>query len=241
MNIGVLSILQTFHQTGKKGIGVLIDPDNRNFGHLEKLLNICNEKTVNFLLIGGSLLNQGNLDETIAFVKARTQIPLVLFPGSTHQISAEADAILLLSLVSGRNPDLLIGKHVEAAFRLKASALEIIPTAYLLINGGKSTTASYISFTQPIPGDKPMIAAATALAAQQLGMGLIYLDAGSGAIETVSAEMIESVKLHTGLPIIVGGGLKSKTAIDRAFHAGADMVVLGNILEHNPDLLYDIV
>jgi len=237
MNKGILgNILKAFNKD-KRLISVLIDPDNRNFGQLTELLNLCNEKAIDFLFVGGSMLTEGNLEETILFIKRKTKIPVIIFPGTNQQICSSADAILLLSLVSGRNPDLLIGKHVESAFKLKASKLEILPTGYLLVDGGKQTTASYISFTQPLPADKPLLTAATALAAQQMGMQLLYLDAGSGAQYSVSADTIKKVKEHTTLPLIVGGGLKTKEAVKVAFDAGANMVVIGNALEHNPELL----
>ncbi len=240
MNKGITSNILNVFNNKKKLFSVLIDPDNRNFGQLAKLLFLCNQKAVDFLLVGGSLLSEGNMDETILFIKEKSKIPIIIFPGTTHQISNKADAIFLLSLVSGRNPELLIGKHVESAFRLKSSGLEIIPTAYMLIDGGKPTTASYISFTQPLPADKPMLAAATALAAGQLGMKLIYMDSGSGALNPVSAETIRQVKLNTNLPLIIGGGLRTKEAIANSFEAGADMVVIGNALEHNPELLNEL-
>lgn len=233
-------ILKTFNNT-KRLISVLIDPDNRNFGQLAELLTLCNQKAIDFLLVGGSLLSEGNIDDTISFIKERSKIPVIIFPGTTQQISGKADAILLLSLISGRNPDLLIGKHVESAFRLKASGLEVIPTGYMLVDSGKPTTASYISFTPPLPADKPMLAAATALAAEQLGMKVLYLDGGSGAAGPVSAEIIKKVKEHAMLPLIVGGGLRTKESVAAAFEAGANMVVIGNVLENNPELLNELI
>ena len=241
MNKGILNIINQANQQNKKLISVLIDPDNRNFGHLGKLLNLCNKNQIDFLLVGGSILSEGNIEETITFIKANSKIPIILFPGTTHQVCDLADAILLLSLVSGRNADLLIGKQMESAFRLKNSGLEIMSTAYLLIDGGKPTTASYISFTQPLPSNKPMLAAATALAAEQLGMKLIYMDAGSGADFSINKETIQKVRQNTSNPIIIGGGLKTKEAIKLAFEAGATMVVIGNALETNPELLNEII
>ena len=231
----------TAFNTNNKLVSVLIDPDNRNFGQLGKLLSLCNQKAIDFLLVGGSLLSEGKIEETILFIKEKSKIPVIIFPGTGQQINNNADAILLLSLVSGRNADLLIGKHVESAFRLKASGLEILPTGYMLIDGGRQTTASYISFTPPLPADKPMLAAATALAAEQLGMKLLYLDGGSGAANQVSAEIIKSVRLHTTLPLIIGGGLKTQEDINRAFESGATMVVIGTALENNPELLNELV
>ncbi len=225
----------------KKRIAVLIDPDNRNFGQLEVLINLCNKAPIDLFLVGGSILNEGTIEETIDFIKSRSTIPVIIFPGPSQQICNKADAILWLSLISGRNADLLIGRHVEASFKLKASKLESIPTGYMLIDGGKPTTASYISFTQPLPQNKPMLAAATALAAEQLGLKLIYLDAGSGAQNCVPSSIVKSVSTHCNLPIIVGGGLKTKEDIERAFVAGANMVVLGTVLENNPEVLHELI
>jgi phosphoglycerol geranylgeranyltransferase len=237
MNKGILNHINLANEQNKKLISVLIDPDNRNFGHLGELLKLCNQKPIDFIFVGGSFLSEGNIDETIAFIKAKSKIPIILFPGTTNQISDKAEAILLLSLVSGRNPDFLIGKQMESAFRLKKSKLEIMATAYMLIDGGKPTTASYISFTQPLPANKPMLSAATALASEQMGMKLIYMDAGSGALNTISKETIQKVSETITIPLIIGGGLKTKEAIQTAFEAGATMVVLGNVLETNPELL----
>jgi len=240
MNTSILQKIISACHNNEKLISVLIDPDNRNFEQLEYLLSLCDQKGVNYLLVGGSLLSEGNIGDTIAFIKTKTAIPVIIFPGTTHQISPLAEAILLLSLVSGRNPDLLIGKHVESAFRLKASGLEIIPTGYMLIDGGRATTASYISFTQPLPADKPMLAAATALAAEQLGLKLLYMDGGSGAAHAISPDTIRSVKSNTSLPLVVGGGLRTQADIQNAFDAGANMVVIGNALEINPSLLNEL-
>ncbi|NUM32357.1 MAG: geranylgeranylglyceryl/heptaprenylglyceryl phosphate synthase [Bacteroidetes bacterium] len=237
----ILNKISSIASRGKKMFSVLIDPDFDNIVHLEKLISLCNKKKVDFIFTGGSLLSNGNIDKTIDFIKNMTDIPVVIFPGSPSQISSKGDALLLLSLVSGRNPDFLIGKHVEAAIELKNSKIEIIPTAYLLIDGGNKTTASYISFTNPLPADKPMLTAATALAAQQLGMKLIYLDCGSGAKHSVSDETISAVKKYTELPLIVGGGIDSAEKIENAYNAGADMVVLGTVFEKNPEILNEFI
>jgi putative glycerol-1-phosphate prenyltransferase len=205
------------------------------------LLTLCNLKVIDFLLVGGSILGDGNIEETTEFIKERSQIPVIIFPGTVQQISNKADGILLLSLVSGRNADLLIGKHVESSFKLKSSGLEVMPTGYMLVDSGKQTTASYLSFTHPLPADKPMLAAATALAAEQLGMKLLYLDGGSGAGNNIGADVIKKVKEHTSLPLIVGGGIKTRESIAAAFEAGADMVVIGTALENNPQLLNELI
>lgn len=192
-------------------------------------------------LIGGSFMEQGNMSECIGWLKSLSEKPVVIFPGSPAQIDPEADALLLLSLVSGRNPDYLIGRHVESAFQLKRSGLELIPTAYLLVDGGKTTTVHYISNTRPLPSDKPELAAATALAAEQLGMRMVYLDTGSGAGFPVPSALIDMVKTHVSLPIAVGGGIVRAAQAAEAWKNGADMVVVGNALETNPHLLTELL
>ena len=165
---------------------------------------------------------------------------MILFPGNNYQLCEEADALLLLSLISGRNPEYLIGQHVVAAPLIKESGIEAIPTGYLLIDGGKISTTSYITQTVPIPADKPDVAVATALAGEQLGLKLIYLEAGSGAANPVSAEMISAVKKNVSLPLIVGGGIRSGAQAEAACQAGADIIVVGNILEKAPELLMEL-
>lgn len=218
-------------------LAILIDPDKAAPEHLQNVLKNANIEKVDLLLIGGSVLTHGNIHDTIKTVKSLCDIPCIIFPGSPDQISSEADAILLLSLISGRNPELLIGKHVESALRLKQSNLEILPTGYILIDGGAPTTVSYISGTTPIPANKPGLAAMTALAGEQLGFGIIYMDAGSGAKNPIPPQMISSVREHTNQPIIVGGGIRTTEGIRAAWNAGADVVVIGNRLEEDPDFL----
>lgn len=229
-----------FKLQNKKGLALLLDPDEVLLtASLGKLLSAANTNA-DFLLIGGSHLVEDQFHSLLKEVKNQVKIPIILFPGSNDQISSAADAILLLSLISGRNPEYLIGQHVKAAFNLKRSGLEIIPTAYLLIDGGRATTASYMSNTSPIPRDKPSIASATALAGEQLGMKCIYLDAGSGAMQEVSREMIHDVRTHCSLPLIVGGGIRGELQMKSAFDAGADIVVIGTAFEQNPELLADL-
>ena len=229
-----------FKLQNKKGLALLLDPDEvqltPSFGELLSAANT----NADFLLIGGSHLVEDQFHSLLKEVKNQVKIPIILFPGSNDQISSAADAIFLLSLISGRNPEYLIGQHVKAAFNLKRSGLEIIPTAYLLIDGGRATTASYMSNTCPIPRDKPSIASATALAGEQLGMKCIYLDAGSGAMQEVSREMIKDVRTHCSLPLIVGGGIRGELQMKSAFDAGADIVVIGTAFEQNPGLLADL-
>ncbi|MDG1160154.1 MAG: geranylgeranylglyceryl/heptaprenylglyceryl phosphate synthase [Flavobacteriales bacterium] len=221
----------------KKGLAILLDPDEvPSDDSFDDLISTIS-KVADFIMVGGSILLGDGLHALIEQIKQKTSLPVILFPGSGNQISAEADAILLLSLISGRNPDLLIGQHVQSALNLKRSGLEIIPTAYLLIDGGKPTSASYISNTLPIPNDKSDIAAATALAGEQLGLKCIYLDGGSGAEQAVRPKMIQAVREITSLPLFVGGGIRSELQMKAAFDAGADIVVVGTAFEQNPELI----
>ena len=222
-------------------LAVLIDPDKSDDSRLDSLVFHPDFNQIDFLFIGGSLVTDGSMKTCIAGLKKRTDRPLVIFPGSPNQIDENADAILLLSLISGRNPDLLIGRHVESAYKLKRSGLELLSTGYILVDGGRTTTVSYISGTTPIPNDKPGIAAATALAGTQLGQQLIYLDCGSGASNHASPELIAAVKNEIDVPVIVGGGIKTQEDAEVVFSAGADVVVVGNKLEENPDFLTELV
>lgn len=238
---------QTIHQQllsqkeqGSKQLAVLIDPDRLRIQHLDQILTLANTAHVNYLFVGGSLIADDQMDHCLTIIRRESRIPIVLFPGSPLQISAKADALLLLSLISGRNPDLLIGHHVIAAPYLKAAQIEIIPTGYMLIDGGVPTTATYITNTQPIPANKPDIAVCTALAGEMLGLKTIYLDSGSGARFTVSAEMINAVSKAVSIPIIVGGGLRTPELIGQSLNAGADLVVVGTAVEHSPDLLLEM-
>jgi phosphoglycerol geranylgeranyltransferase len=215
MNSELLSYIESQANKGKKLLAILIDPDKANPQNLSELLEKVNAKA-DLLLVGGSLVTSGNMDQTLLEIKKRSDLPCIIFPGSPSQISSHADAIFLLSLISGRNPELLIGKHVEAAAALKKSKIEIIPTAYLLVDGGRTTTVSYISSTVPIPSDKPEISAVTALAGEQLGLRITYLDAGSGASKPVPQDMIKMVRQSVSSPIVVGGGIKTKEGIHAA-------------------------
>lgn len=220
---------------GKKSLAVLIDPDKTE--KLPALLAIAKTAPPDFFFVGGSLLGDGNLENCIATIREATTVPVLLFPGNEMQISAAADALLLLSVISGRNPELLIGRHVAAAGMIRASKLEIIPTGYVLIESGAPTAVSYMSNTQPIPRTKNSIAALTALAGEQLGMKMIYLEAGSGALLPVPVEMIAAVRNSISIPLITGGGLRTAEEIAARCAAGADVIVAGNILEEDPGLL----
>jgi putative glycerol-1-phosphate prenyltransferase len=224
----------------KKQFAVLVDPDKYTGKQLIDLAGLARKSMVSYLLVGGSLLSEDNLDTTIRIIKDHCDIPVIIFPGDIMQINENADAILFLSLISGRNPELLIGKHVIAAPYLKRSNLEILPTGYMLIDSGKQTTASYISGSLPIPNDKDDIAVSTAMAGEMLGLKLIYMDGGSGALNPIPVSMIEKVKENISVPLIVGGGIKDpKTAAER-FKAGADIIVVGNAIEAENSLLEKI-
>lgn len=233
--------LQQWHRLGKKSVAVLIDPDKADDpAKLMTLINLATENCVDFFFVGGSLITTANLSEVVRTVKENVNIPVVLFPGSSLQIDPSADAILFLSLISGRNPDLLIGQHVQAAPILKNSRMEVIPTGYILINSGKMTSVAYISNTTPIPEDKFSLAACTAMAGEMLGLRLTYIDAGSGAEREISQKMISAVRKSVDTPLLVGGGINTAQKAIAAFEAGADTIVIGNALEKDPNLLTEI-
>ena len=228
-------------KNGKRKIAILIDPEKtKEQDQIDALAEKVNILKPTFLFVGGSTVTKDDLHKCIDNLKAKTDIPIILFPGSHQQISENADGILFLSLISGRNPDFLIGHQVESAHLLKEMDLEIIPTGYVLIDGGKPTAVNYISQTTPIPADQLQIASQTSIAGEMLGLKTIFLDAGSGAKQTVSKEMISAVRSAINVPLIIGCGIKSINDIDYAFEAGADLVVIGNQVEADIDFLLDI-
>lgn len=222
----------------QKSIVVLIDPDKVTNSDLDLLLSY--DKIPFCWFVGGSLLFEDRFESTISYLKKHSEKPVIIFPGNNLQISKNADALLFLSLLSGRNPEYLIGQQVIAAPRIKQSGIHSIPTGYILIDGGRETAVSYISNTKPIPRDKPELALATAMAAELLGKKLLYVEAGSGAQESVPEETVKLIKSHVDLPLIVGGGIRKIEEIEGLFNAGADHVVIGNHLEESPDFLYEI-
>ncbi len=230
----MLSSLQaqfdSLKQNQDKGLLILIDPDKPPTD-LPAFLRQAEGVGARAILVGGSLTLGSEIQQLVPTIKAHTALPVILFPGSSHQVTPAADGILLLSLISGRNPDLLIGRHVEAAPLIEAAKLQVLPTGYMLIEAGNYTTVNYISQTMPIPRNKAQIAMSTALAGQQLGLKLIYLDGGSGAKWTVPAEMIQAVAGVVKIPVIVGGGMRSAADVYQAWMAGADLVVVGTVLE----------
>lgn len=233
-------IYKKFAQKNSPKLAVLVDPDRFTEENLLQLIQRAGVCRVDLFLVGGSLLMEDNFEQVIATIKKHSEIPVLIFPGNNYQVSAKADALLLLSLISGRNAEYLIGQHVIAAPLIREANLEVIPTGYILIDGGKTSTTSYITQTVPIPHDKPEIAVATAMAGEMLGMKMIYLEAGSGAKNPVSAEMIREVKRNISLPLIVGGGIRSGEMAEEICKAGADIIVVGNVLEKEPESLLEI-
>ncbi|MDB5229901.1 MAG: (S)-3-O-geranylgeranylglyceryl phosphate synthase [Chitinophagaceae bacterium] len=224
----------------KKSFTVLVDPDKVDAAKIDQLVSLATDASVDYFFLGGSLVISNNLDECIQQIKSLCDIPVILFPGSPSQLSKYADAVLYLSLISGRNPELLIGQHVISAPAVKQSGLEIIPTGYMVIDGGAPTTVSYISNAAPIPSDKNEIAMCTAMAGEMLGMKLIYMDAGSGAKKAITEDMISHVAHHIEAPLIIGGGITDPEKAYLNCRAGADVIVVGNAIEKDPSLIKEI-
>lgn len=227
-------------QQKQKSFVVLIDPDKIVQQHIDGLVKSCVDARVDYLFVGGSLVVSNHMDECIRLIKTQCDIPVIIFPGSPSQVSRYADALLYLSLISGRNPELLIGQHVISAPAVKQSGLEIMSTGYMVIDGGAPTTVSYISNATPIPSDKNEIAVCTAMAGEMLGMKLIYMDAGSGAKRAIPESMIEAVAKNIEVPLIIGGGITNPEKAYLNCKAGADAVVVGNAIEKDPSLIKEI-
>lgn len=236
----ILHIIQAAKSQQKKLVALLIDPDTPDQNQLLEIVNQANKANVDLIFMGGSLLVKDSLEDCIDTVKANTEIPVILFPGSIMQVSPKADAILFLSLISGRNPDLLIGNQVIAAPYIKQSGIEVLPTGYMLVDSGKATTASYMSGSMPIPHNKSEIAACTAMAGEMLGLSLIYMDGGSGAEQCVSEQMISTVRNSVDCPIVIGGGIRNADSAVKICKAGANVIVVGNATEENPQILSEI-
>ena len=227
-------------RNGEKKIAILIDPDKVRAGQVDRITDFAIRAEVDYFFVGGSLIVNDNLDQCLTDIKRHCSIPLILFPGDSYQLSYRADGILFLSLISGRNAELLIGKHVITAPYLKLSPLEVISCGYMLIDGGVPTTVSYMSNTSPIPANKNDVAVCTAMAGEMLGLKMIYLEGGSGANSPVSASMIEAVSGSVQIPIIVGGGIRTPEKALENVQAGADLIVVGNATEKNPKLIEEI-
>lgn len=234
------SLLQSKKDKIKK-LAVLVDPDRMRLDRLERVIENAVIANADYFFLGGSLIIDNRMEFCIEAIRTATKKPIILFPSSPTQIHSKADAILFLSLISGRNPDYLISQHVIAAPMLRKTNLEVLPTGYMLIDGGIQTTASYISNTTPLPTHKDEIALCTAMAGEYLGLKLLYLDAGSGAKNVVPTSMIEMIHLHVKIPIIVGGGIKTPEQAHASAKAGADIIVVGNVFEKNPELVAEMI
>lgn len=232
--------LRALKSQNRSGFAVLADPDKIAPADMHYLARLCNDAQVDYLLMGGSLLMAHQMELCIQRFKTESDIPVVLFPGSPAQVTPYADALFYLSLISGRNPELLIGQHVASAPAVKASGLEVISTGYMIIDGGAQTTVSYISNTAPIPADKPEIALCTAWAGELQGKHIIYMDAGSGARIPISEEMISKVSSHIDIPLVVGGGILTPEKVYSNCKAGANLIIVGNAIERDPLLIRDM-
>ena len=240
MSKGIYHSLTDRKRTGKKSFAVLIDPDKVNDQSMEQLIQLSVSAKVDYFLVGGSLVVSNYLDNCLQLIKRSCAIPTILFPGSPSQVSKYADALLYLSLISGRNAELLIGQHVVSAPMVKKSGLEIMSTGYMVVDGGAPTTVSYISNASPLPADKNEIAVCTAMAGEMLGMKLIYMDAGSGAKIAITESMIEKVAQSISVPLIVGGGIVDPEKAYLNCKAGADVVVVGNAIEKDSSLIMEM-
>jgi len=219
-----------------KKLAILIDPGKQNDESLNETIKIADQAKVDFILVGGSLVSE-YINDVVNVIKKSTDIPVILFPGNLMQLSNNADGILLLSLISGRNPDYLIGNHVLAASYLKNSGLEIIPTGYILIGTQCISSVEYISNTKPIPADKPELIVATAIAGELMGNKIIYLEAGSGSCSRIKRNIIAEVKQNISVPLVVGGGVKTRDDMKDMYEAGADIIVIGSAIEENPAMI----
>ena len=228
-------------QSGTGQLALLIDPEKtKNEALLSELIKKAEFAAIDFFFIGGSTVTRKEMEAVVSFVKAHSSIPVVIFPGSSNQLSEQADALLFLNLLSGRNPDFLIGHHVSCAEEVLEMNIEVIPTSYLLIDGGKMTSVAYVSQTTPIPRENKSISLKTGIAGYLMGQKLTYFDAGSGALHSVPTQLIKELKAKIGTPIIVGGGIKSLEQIKSFKNAGANVIVIGNKIEENIDFLLDI-
>jgi putative glycerol-1-phosphate prenyltransferase len=240
MNKGIYQNMTNEKLQKRKSFAVLVDPDKMNAESLSQLIELAESAKVDYFFVGGSLVVSDYLESCVENIKSNTDIPVILFPGSPSQLTRKADALLYLSLISGRNPELLIGQHVISAPFVKQSGLEVMSTGYMVVDGGAPTTVSYISNASPLPSDKSDIAMCTAMAGEMLGMKLIYMDAGSGARRPVSAELIQRVSQSINIPLIVGGGIVTPEQAYQSSKAGADIIVVGNAIEKDRSLIMDI-
>lgn len=240
MKMNIYNQLVERKEQQQKSFAVLIDPDKLQPKDVEHLVKLSMDAKVDFFFLGGSLVVVNMMDDIIHQIKKSCDIPIVLFPGSPSQVSKYADALLFLSLISGRNPELLIGQHVISAPMIKQTGLEVIPTGYMVIDGGAPTSVSYMANTSPIPSDKNDIAMCTAMAGEMIGLKLIYMDAGSGAKNPITEKMIERVAKNIAVPLIIGGGIATPEKVRATCIAGADVVVVGNAVEKDANLIKEL-
>ncbi len=226
--------------SSEKLLAVLIDPDKMEVEKISGFISKLNQSIATHIFVGGSEVENGLTETIVREIKKHTQLPVILFPGDVIQITDQADGILFLSLISGRNSEYLIGKHVEAVSKLKTTDLDIMPTGYMLIENGKVTSVERISNTKPIKRKDLATIIDTAKAGEFLGLKMIYLEAGSGATHPIEPEIIQGVKQELNIPLIVGGGIRSKNELFSAFNAGADLVVIGTAFEDNEDFFNEL-
>ena len=236
MTKSVLKHIQNAKVKDEKLLAILLDPDKTSLEEIPSISKRIEKLKANFIFVGGNLVENGKIDFFVKTLKKHTQIPVVLFPGDYSQVTNEADALLFLSLLSGRNPEYLIEQQIKSVPFLKNSTLEIIPTGYILIDGGTQSSVLKVSKTTPIPQENIELAVATAIAGMYKGKQLIYLEAGSGAITPVNSKIISEVHKSISIPLIVGGGIRTREQLTIAFENGADLVVIGTAFENNIDL-----
>lgn len=227
-------------ETGKKLLAVLIDPDKVASQNLKSFIQKVNQSIADYIFVGGSTVNADDCDVVVEAIKKHTDLPVVLFPGDVSQLTNKADALLFLSLISGRNPEYLIDKHVTSVAKLRNMQLEVIPTGYVLIKNGKETSVQRVTNTKPMTRQNVQLIVDTAMAGQLLGLKLMYLEAGSGATEPITSNIISKVKSQLNIPLIVGGGIRSRAQLQNAYKSGADLVVIGTAFEEDESFFEEI-
>ncbi|APY10677.1 geranylgeranylglyceryl/heptaprenylglyceryl phosphate synthase [Seonamhaeicola sp. S2-3] len=225
---------------GDKLLAVLIDPDKVVVNEVSRFISKINESVATHIFVGGSTVDENDTEDLVEEIKKYTNVPVVLFPGDVNQITGKADGLLFLSLISGRNPDFLIGKHVDSVTKLSETGLEIIPTGYILIESGNKSAVERVTNTKPMSRINVSLITKTAKAGELLGMKLIYLEAGSGAKSPISEDIIKSVKNKLSIPLIVGGGIKNSKQLENAYNSGADLVVIGTAFEENESFFEEL-
>ncbi|MDT0553559.1 geranylgeranylglyceryl/heptaprenylglyceryl phosphate synthase [Urechidicola vernalis] len=236
----ILNHIKSSKVKGEKMLAILLDPDKLKLEIISEIIDKINNQNVDLIFVGGSTVQKGITDNCIKEIKKYSNIPVLIFPGDYTQLTDEGDAVLFLSLLSGNNPEYLVHQQVKSAPFLKNSTLEIIPTGYILIDGGKETAVQRVSKTLPIPQNEIEKIINTALAAQYMGKDLVYLEAGSGATEPMEVIIIKTVSMQLDIPLIVGGGIRTKEQLENAYKNGADVVVIGTAFEENLNILQSL-